>query len=221
MKMPVGGKIKFLSHPLSAKTPLYAGSGAVVFKQLKSLEQGDSCNKMRCAFPSHAATHVDVPLHCLKKGRSVTGFAAQSWVFDKVILLKLPKVASGRIIEPADISMLKDCQLLLLKTGFEKYRSRDIYWRNSPGIHPELAGFLKKKAPSLRAVGIDFISVSSLSNRQLGRQAHHCFLGRNILLIEDMKLSGISNSPKAVIVSPLLLEGGDGAPCTVFSFGGN
>ena len=104
--------------------------------------------------------------------------------------------------------------MLLIKTGFEKYRAEEIYWQNSPGLHPKLAYWLKEKSPSLKAIGIDFISISNLNNRALGRQAHIAFLSKNILLIEDMKLSCVNSNLKTVIVLPLRVEGADGAPCT-------
>jgi kynurenine formamidase len=54
---------------------------------------------------------------------------------------------AGHLIAPQDMPRLADCELLLVKTGFEKYRRKEIYWRNSPGLSPELAGFLRKKCP--------------------------------------------------------------------------
>jgi len=68
---------------------------------------------------------------------------------------------------------------------------------------------------SIKAVGIDFISISNLNNRALGKEAHIAFLGNNVLLIEDMKLSCVHSNLKTVIVLPLQVEGADGAPCTV------
>ena len=67
---------------------------------------------------------------------------------------------------------------------------------------------------------MDLISVSSYSNREEGRKAHHAFLnpevGEPILLIEDMKLD-LDTSFTKVIVSPLRIEKADGVPVTVFA----
>jgi kynurenine formamidase len=68
---------------------------------------------------------------------------------------------------------------------------------------------------------MDLISVSSYSNREEGRKAHHAFLnpdeGEIILLIEDMKLD--TDGPfNKVIVAPLLIDNADGAPCTVLAY---
>ena len=68
---------------------------------------------------------------------------------------------------------------------------------------------------------MDLISVSSYSNRNEGRKAHHAFLnseeGEPILLIEDMKLDVFDLISK-VIVAPLRIEKADGTPCTVMAY---
>lgn len=212
-------KITLLSHALAAKTPLYGGADRIKLIQQKSLNNGDSCNKMLWQFPNHAGTHIDAPLHFLKKGKSIADYAPGSWIFNKVSLIMMAKIKPDQIIKSSDIGISKDCELFLIKTGFEKYRRTDTYWKNSPGIHPEVAVFLKKQMPSLKAIGVDFISISSLADRKLGREAHRSFLSKNILLIEDMRLSALKGGLETVIVSPLLVEGADGSPCTVFGIG--
>ena len=68
---------------------------------------------------------------------------------------------------------------------------------------------------------MDLISISSYSNREEGRKAHHAFLdsdkGDPILLIEDMKID--TDGPfNKVIVAPLLIDSADGSPCTVLAY---
>lgn len=212
------GKVIFLSHIINEQTPLYGGEKSIILKQIKSIKNGDSCNAMYWSFPNHIGTHVDAPLHFIEGGLSITDFEPKDWIFSKVLLIDVPNVEPGYIIKSEDIKDIKDCDLLLIKTGFEAYRDKETYWQSSPGLHPELASWLKKKCPSIKAVGIDFISISNLSNRDLGRKAHKAFLGNNILLIEDMKLSRIDNALDTVIVSPLRVEGADGAPCTIIGW---
>ena len=85
---------------------------------------------------------------------------------------------------------------------------------------PELAKYFKYNFTNLGAVGIDFISVSSLRHREIGRSAHKSFLKRDILLIEDMSLSVLNSSCKLkeVIALPLRFSNADGAPCTVIGY---
>jgi arylformamidase len=209
-------KVFLLSHTMSEQTPLYGGEKSISLKHARSIKRGDSCNTMHWSFPNHVGTHVDVPLHFMEQGSSIADFEPGEWVFNRVSLVEIPDTKPGHIIKAEDLGDVGDCELLLIKTGFEKYRVEKIYWQDSPGLHPGIVPWLKGKSPSIKAVGIDFISVSNLNDRELGREAHRSFLKSNILLIEDMKLSGLVKAPRGVIVAPLIAERADGAPCTVF-----
>ena len=211
-------KAYFLSHTINEQTPFYAGKkDMIVLENIKSIKKDDGCNMMHWSFPNHTGTHLDAPAHFIEKGLSVTDVKASDWFFDRVSSVEVINIEPGHIIKPEDIKDISDCQLLLIRTGFERYRSEEIYWRNSPGLHPQLAGYLREKCPSLKGIGVDFISISNLNNRELGREAHIAFLGDDIFLIEDMRLSELEGPPDLVIVAPLLIEASDGSPCTVFA----
>ena len=66
---------------------------------------------------------------------------------------------------------------------------------------------------------MDFISLTSFQNRELGRESHRSFLGGEhpILLIEDMDLSQLSTSPLSIQCLPLLIYGLDGAPVSIIA----
>jgi kynurenine formamidase len=124
----------------------------------------------------------------------------------------------GQIIRPQDLGQISDCELLLIKTGFEKFRYQSLFWKNSPGLSHEVAFMLRKRCPSLKAVGMDFISVGNIKHKEMGKMAHKAFLKNNILLIEDMKLSGLLiRAPDIVIVAPLIVSKADAAPCTIIA----
>ncbi|MBI5077328.1 cyclase family protein [Candidatus Falkowbacteria bacterium] len=209
-------KIIILSHILNAETPLYSGAMDLNFQKRKSINNNDSCNTMHWSFPNHAGTHVDVPKHFIDDAKTVADYIAKEWFFEKIRVLDINLDGEAKIIDKNDIERVDDCELLLIRTGFEKLRAAETYWRRSPGLHSDIANALIKDCPSLRAVGIDFISVSSPLDRQLGRAAHKAFLEKNILLIEDMKLAQIEIAPDLIIVSPIRVEEADASPCTVF-----
>ncbi len=211
-------KILILSHLINKDTPLYAGEQSVLIEEVKSIKNGDSCNKSYCSFPVHTGTHLDAPKHFLNKGKTISDLLAKELVYQKICLADIKNVKPGNIINENSLSGLSDCELLFIRTGFEKNRQKDVYWKNSPALDVSLALWLKKHCPSIKALGVDFISISNLRNRELGRQAHKAFLGNGILLIEDMKLKGLKRTPDSVVVAPLLLEGAEAAPCTVFAF---
>lgn len=210
-------KVVLLSHQLNERTPLYAGDGRIRLKKANSIRKGNSCNTMYWSFCNHTGTHIDAPSHFIEGAKSISDLKAKDFIFSRIGLVSFKKIKPGYVVTKDDLTSVRDCQLLFLCTGFEDYRSKPDYWKDSVALSPGLAGWLKKKCPSLRALGIDSISISGLSDRESGRQAHRDFLGRGIFLIEDMKLSALRGKPDLVIVAPLIVEKADGSPCTVLA----
>lgn len=207
----------YLSHPLSTHTPGYAGKVGFEVQQVKSICHGDSCNQMHIAMSNHAGTHVDVPAHFIESGRSITDYCPDEWMFNRPCLIEL-SCEPGQVIDGASIAACQpeiDCDFLLIKTYFERYRLEENYWKNSPVFHKDLGRYLEQSLKHLSIIGFDCISLSSLSDRQMGRDAHTEILGRGIRIVEDMKLSDLSHSPKKVTAFPLLIHEADGAPITV------
>ena len=73
-------------------------------------------------------------------------------------------------------------------------RRENIYATNNPGLHPDLGRWFRVNYPEIRAVGMDWISISSFAHRETGREAHRAFLdpdgaGQPIVILEDMDLS--------------------------------
>jgi kynurenine formamidase len=188
------------------------------------MSKDDSCNTMNLSFPNHSGTHIDFPYHFSLDGKTLNDYPASYWQFDHIDLIDLSgKVDDCQIIGTEIFFNLEnsDTDLLLIKTGYGAWRGTDRYTLTPPGLSADLAPFLRRKFPKLRCIGMDLISVSSYSNREEGREAHHSFLkpieGDPILLIEDMKLD--TDGPfNKVIVAPLLIDNADGAPCTVLAY---
>lgn len=205
-----------LSHILTELTPIYGGARTIGFRTDKSIRQGKACNTMKWFLPNHCGTHIDAPRHFFDEKSSITDYSIEQWIFKEVNLVDVLDIKPGQLIRPEELGVVENCELLLLRTGFEKHRCEEVYWENSPGLAPDLAEYLLAKCPSIRAIGIDFISVSNLNSRETGREAHRRFLGANILLIEDMKLAHVENIPKKILVAPLFVSEADAAPCTIF-----
>ena len=214
----------YLSYPLSRKTPVYGGGDTIKIYHEKSIEKGDSCNTQYWSLSNHLGTHIDFPRHFVQAGKTSGDYNPGFWVFHSPFILDISTVEPGVILEPEDVDMdavPDNIDMLLIKTGFCHLREKDIYWENNSGFAPGMATFLRKRFQRLRVFGFDSISLSAFAHRETGHEAHKAFLDHPnpILLLEDMDLSAIDNNVKLkqVIVSPLLVEDADGAPCTVFA----
>lgn len=214
----------YLSHPLSTRTPAYGGEESLKVDHIKNMMNGDSCNKSYWMLSNHLGTHIDFPRHFSHNGKTACEYPAEFWIFHTPYLMDISPIDPRVIIDPHDINGIdipENVDLLLLKTNFVKRRSKQAYWKENPGIHPSMAFFLRNNFKKLKVLGFDFISLTSFSHRELGRNAHREFLDQSnpILILEDVDLSKVSNKTKieAVIISPLIIKQSDAAPCTVFA----
>lgn len=216
-------KTIFLSHFLSEETPGYGGNPGFRRRHVNRMSEGASSNTQEWTMSNHIGTHIDLPAHFDDQGARLQDFSATDWIFRKVHLVDLP-VSAGMIIDVSDEleEIPQSAEFAILKTGFQRYRCEDAYWKNNPGLAPELGHWLRKSRPNLRVLGFDFISITPYANRPLGREAHKAFLagadvGRPVRVIEDMKLDELLRSPSLVVVAPTLIQDADGAQVTVIA----
>jgi len=206
----------FLSYFLSENTPVYGGEkGSISFERIRSIEKGDNSNNLKLTFPAHIGTHIDFPYHFHLSGKKCEDYPASFWVFEKVGFLE----CSLEQVEQQLNKLSPNIEILILKTGFGKLRGEDMYFSNQPVIPSNLANIFKNHFSKLRVFGFDLISLTSKLNRVEGKNAHINFLiNQDILVLEDMDLEHLHSTPSLLIVSPILVEGADGVPCTVIAF---
>ncbi len=215
-------RCQLLSHPLTSNSPLYGESPRVKAKLSSSIASGAACNAYMLYLNDHSGTHADAPRHFRDAGLTIADFADDFWYFDSILLLDVPKEMNA-LITAEDINVyhqdIERCQLLLVRTGFERYRVSDseIYRLYNPGFTAEAAWALRKHR-QLRAVGVDLVSISPYQNRAVGREAHRAFFapvpGDEFVLLEDVHLAGI-RCPDRVIVEPIFRMPIDASPVVI------
>ena len=218
-------KKTYLSYVLDANTPTYGNRNRFIIEKKSSILKGDVANDSFIKTTTHIGTHLDMPYHFYDNGQTIEDFDIEFFSFEKVLFIN---------INPTNIVVnndLKDIlekiedkeafEALIVKTGICYKRKESIFWEKNYGFDPSLANFLREKFPNIRLFGFDSISVSSYSNRLLGRVAHKAFLDpkRPILLLEDMDLTQLKQDSniESLIVAPLRISKCDGLPCTVIA----
>ncbi|MEM0443866.1 MAG: cyclase family protein [Candidatus Caldarchaeum sp.] len=209
-----------LSHKLSTLTPCYDDGPRLEVIPVKQVSRGDSSNSYSVKLFNHLGTHVDAPYHFDEAGRRIASYTAEELLFSRPLLVDLPK-KEGELITENDLrpyaAEIASADLLLLRTGFQSLRESrpEVFMKRGPCLSSGAASFLRNFT-GLRALGVDMISISSPINREQGREAHRILLrGRSFLIIEDMDLLDKPSKYMRVVVSPLLIEEVDSAPCTV------
>ena len=214
-------RFEYLSYPLGEKVPVYGKLVKTKLRVIKSIKDGDSSNVYEITIGNHWGTHIDGPAHFFDNCKGIAEFDAQTWFFNSPQAVHVT-LDPSEILRPGKwvSSIDRSTDILLIKSGWSRFRDKKKYYMQNPGIHPEVGLYLREKCPRLKAVGIDWVSVSSYQNRELGRQSHKVFLGprgrsQPLLLIEDMDLSVYLGNLRKVSAFPMLIEGIDSAPCTV------
>lgn len=214
-----------LSHVLDNATPSYGNRDTFRSESVSSINNGCSANSQKWILSTnHIGTHIDVPRHFDNNGKSLTDFDDSYWLFSTVELVDIP-LKSGRLISRDDFKeeISFNSELLLIRTGYEKFRGDEKYWKDNPGISRDCAAWLRSTFPNLRVIGFDFLSLTSWNYRMEGRESHFALLGnetiksRPVCIIEDMALNEINSSISRAYVAPMFVEGADGAPVTVFA----
>lgn len=220
----MGKRYRLLSYPLGRWTPLYGDTKPLKIYLEREINKGDSCNMAVVSFSNHLGTHIDAPRHFNDFERAIAEYDIEELIFEYPGLIECPK-KKNELVMPQDLSdygkSLKEWDLLLIRTGFFKFRGMKEYYTSNPGISPKAADWLRDNYPFIRGVGIDSLSISAFGQRQLGREAHRIFFqkegyaGEPLVIIEDMDLAGDLSGLKRVFVVPLYVEGVDSMPATV------
>lgn len=213
----------FLSYILDENTPTYGNRNQ--FQQVKKsdMSKGDVANDTTISTTVHIGTHIDMPYHFYENGQTIENYKASFWIFKKPLIVELQsdtliinKILTDKLNNIEDIGY----DILIIKTGICNIRDDENFWKENYGFHGDIYDLLVDKFPQVRVIGFDSISVSSITDRMLGRESHKKFLNPNkpILLLEDMDLRYIDEDTalEKIIVSPLRIAHCDGLPCTVF-----
>ncbi len=216
-----------LSHNLSESTPFYGKLPGPRLDRLYDLAKGDGCNSFYMTTSNHAGTHVDGPYHFNPKGRKISEYDMSELIFTKTVVMDI-QVSPDELILPEHLdacsAFREDCDLLIIRSGFEEYRAdAEMYVDHSPGFSRAAADFLMRQFSGLKALAVDFVSIAAMSHMEEGCEAHRVFLGceeyssRPILLIEDTHLPHPLPELDRVYVVPWFFDGLDSAPCVIFA----
>ena len=175
----------------------------------------------------HTGTHIDTAFHVSKGGPRLGDFAITDFVFEHPLLIQAAK-SDGEKITVADLEphadALKQSDLLLVYTGFSRYRMSDPerYTMRQPGFSPEAAQYLVS-LPNMRCVGADVMGIENIPE---GRKsdppfpAHRSFLltDKKFLILEDPNIEPlVGKALKRAFIIPLLFPEAEAMMVTAFA----
>lgn len=193
--------------PLRNAMVHWPGDPPVRIERISDMDFGDTSNLSTISMGSHTGTHVDAPLHFIRKGKGI----------DKMPLETA--VGRARVIEIHDTESIKPEELARhrIRQGERvlfKTQNSLGGWNTQSFIEDFV--FISKEAASflvdhgVRVVGVDYLSVGGF--KKDGVETHKTLLKAGIWIIEGLDLSGVKQGKYDLICLPLKLDRGDGAP---------
>jgi kynurenine formamidase len=223
-------RIVDLTQPFSGDMPIYPGSAKFqLFPQMK-LEQGFNMNTFHMA--EHSGTHFDSPSHKSNRGKSVGAFRQSELVCPLVVLdVRLQcslnadycvEVEDLRRFEAKNGEIPSNCVVVAWTGWSAKWTTPEHYVNldadgipHFPGFGPEVTTFLVTER-KIRGMGIDTLSTDPGKSK--------AFLQHKILLesggfnLENLApLDSVPETGSFLLVAPLPITGGSGAPAKILA----
>ena len=166
-------------------------------KIIKSMEKGEVYNLTAFNMCAHNGTHIDAPFHFIKDGKTVDEICLEAFV-GMAYVAEHHGIVTGddaaTIIEKAKKQNAEATKRILIKGDVEVsleaakiFASSDILLL---GNEPQTIG--PQNAPMA---------------------VHLVLLGANVILLEGIRLSEVSEGVYFLNAAPLNLSGADGSPC--------
>lgn len=215
--MRAPGRIIDISVAISPDLPVWSGDPPVRMEATSRVSLGDGANVSRLEIGTHTGTHVDPPYHFLADGATVDRLSLVSlvgpcWVCD---LTAIDRNITGADLDRAGVP--EGTSRLLLRTR------NSARWSAEPS--PFVEDFLALEADAARwvvdrgiaLIGIDYLSIEPFAG---SGDTHAILLGAGVIPVEGLNLSGVDAGPYTLVCLPLLIAGGDGAPCRAILISG-
>ncbi len=218
-------KLVYLSYILDSDTPTYGNRNKFICEKKSDISKGDVANDSSINTTVHIGTHIDMPYHFFDEGQTVEDFEIDYFKFENILFIDM--LPQDVIVKDDLLTLLKKFEnknsfdMLVVKTGICHKRDKTEFWEKNYGFDSSIAVYLRNNFPNIRVIGFDSVSVSSFSNRMLGRESHRAFLEplNPILLLEDMDLTQLNKNSKILKldIAPLRIAKCDGLPCTILA----
>lgn len=179
----------------------------VKIKRSRDINKGDRANVSHISMGSHTGTHMDAPLHFIRKGKGLDRMPLKATVGPARVI----SIKDRESIKPEELKKhkIKRGERILFKTlNSSRCWKTTTFKKDFVYIPEETAKYLAKKG--VRTVGIDYLSVGGF--RKDGMETHLALLQAGIWLIEGLDLSKAKQGRYHLICLPLKVLNSDGAP---------
>ena len=176
---------------------VFPGDPAPVREKLSSMEEGALYNLTALSMCAHNGTHIDAPYHFIKDGKTV----------EELPLSKM--VGWAYVTQESGLLSAEDARRIL---------------EDAATAHPEAAKRIllggkvtvtEEAAHVFAEAEIDLLGNESqtVGPEDAPMQVHLTLLGREVVLLEGIRLGDVPTGVYLLSAAPISLAGSDGAPC--------
>ncbi len=197
-----------ISRPLDRFTVTYPSVLDTPFarEELRNAPEKPYAMNAKLTMGAHSGTHVDAPLHVLEATNGVDR-SPLSAMIGQCRVLDMTHVAD--LVRITDLEMLdiREGERLLFKTR-NSIRGFKEWYDDFVALDGDAAEWLAAKKVLL--VGIDGLSIKQ--RHVADNRAHTALLEKGIVIVEGLSLGKVTPGPYDLVVLPLRVIDGDGAP---------
>ncbi len=176
---------------------VYPGDPSPKKIPMLKIEDGAICNLTAFKMCAHNGTHVDAPFHFINNGKTM----------DEVDLDKF--VGYAYVIEHEGLVSADDAKNMLKKAAeCDPEAAKRILVKGDSTMTAEAAKVFAEAG--IKLYGNESQTVGPLDAPM---EVHLCMLGAEIVLLEGIRLSEVSEGKYLLNAAPINLGGADGAPC--------
>ncbi len=188
-------KIYDISQELYSSV-VFPGDPAPSSKVLASMNEGSLYNLTFISMCAHNGTHIDAPKHFIKDGKGVDEIALER-VVGKCFVCE----AEGLIGEREALDIINRAKALSIEC------SKRILIKGNATLSVDGANAIKER---IFLYGNESQTVGEGENIAT---VHRILLQKEVVLLEGIRLSEVSEGEYLLFSAPISLKGGDGSPC--------
>lgn len=168
---------------------------------MQSIKNGDICNLTELRMCAHNGTHVDAPYHFIDSGKTIDEVDMKRFVGYAYVATH-----EGEISASDAESIMEKAEEAAKSAGVDA--DKRILVRGNAVVSEEAAQVFADKGILL--FGNESQTVGP---EDAPKQVHLIMLGKEIVLLEGIRLSAVEDGVYMLNAAPLNLGGADGSPC--------
>ena len=176
---------------------VYPGDPVPEKKAISLMEKGELYNLTAFSMCAHNGTHIDAPFHFIRDGKTVDAICLEIFV-GMAYVAEHHGIVSGNdaieIIEKANVLNPEAAKRILIKG-------------------PAVVSLEAAKEFASRGVLLLGNESQTVGPEDAPMAVHQVLLGSNVILLEGIRLSEVSEGIYFLNAAPLNLLGADGSPC--------